>query len=123
MSEHGAGILESHLNRGEFKPVSYLPSKTITKVLGMTLDSYMAMARDRGFCCISPGPGESRINSGAVYVFDDVCLNCVLAQRKDVLSENGWPFDNAAFIRRMATDRLDGQNPILPVIRRVFGDL
>lgn len=123
MNEPATRILENYLSVNEVKPISYLPSKTITDVLGMSLENYMKMAREKGLYCAAFSESESCINGGAVYVYDQQHLGALLLRHRKVLHENGWPSDTAGFIQRITSDWLNEEDPLLPVVRQAFGDL
>ena len=60
-------LLESHLAVGPDKPVSYLPTRTIEEVIGMSVDRYVSLIEQMGNQYAVFGVNESCINSGAVY--------------------------------------------------------
>jgi hypothetical protein len=123
MDELAVQLLRDHLNINEVKPVSYLPSRTITNFLGMCLEDYKRVAREKGLCCLTFDESESCINSDAVYVFDRDHLENLLSTHANILQKHAWPSDAAGFIRRIARDWLADEDPILPLVRRAFGDL
>ena len=71
-------ILESHLDIGQQKPVSYLPINTIENVLSLSINEYVAMVEEKGHRAIVLGPGECCIKSGAVYAYDCRALGDIL---------------------------------------------
>lgn len=122
MNEISIQILSDHLNLDEMKPMSYLPIKTITNVLRMSLGAYEKAAREKGLCCVRFNEAESCISGGAVYVYNGQCLKSLLFDHHETLRNHGWPTEAAGFIRRIASDWLKDGDPIRPVVRRAFGD-
>ena len=122
LTEDGKRILDKHLAVGRDKPVSYLPIKTIETVIGITIQVYASLIEKSGNKAAIFGPGDCSINSGAVYAYSCKYLTALLKKNEGVLMDHGWPVTAADFIRRMATEWLDEETPIMPVIRRAFGD-
>jgi hypothetical protein len=108
-------ILEEHLKVGPEKPVSYLPVRTIENVIGMSVDAYVALIDDTGNQSAVLPPGRCCINSGAVYAYSPDDLDHILQQNNGLLSEHGWPVERIAFIKKLATEWVDGPVLDLPV--------
>lgn len=87
-SMHATRILESHLNIGREKPVSYLPLNTIERVIGIQISEYTAMieALKNEFSVFTSE--ECCINSGAVFAYSHRDLANVLRSHCDVLTRN-----------------------------------
>jgi hypothetical protein len=119
---HAKRILDSHLNVGNEKPVSYLPIKTIERIIGITIPAYKSMIESLGNRCSVFSPEESCIDSGAVYAYNDMCLNSILQNNMGVLLSNGWPTTSENFIKKIASEWLTDENPIMPIIRKAFGE-
>jgi hypothetical protein len=116
-------ILDEHLSLGPTKPLSYLPQATITKNLGLAVQAYVDLVKDRGAYAIVLGEDECAIGSGAVYAFDRVALNALLEAQGPVLQARQWPLEAEAFVRQVALNWLEEPNPVLPVVHLAFGDL
>jgi hypothetical protein len=114
--------LESHIKLGEKKPVSYLPIKTIVDVIGMTVSEYQTKVSAEGNKSIYVSPDDCCILSGIVYAYNERALIQVLERHHDLLVDQGWPLDSDLFLRRLASEWLDEQNPIMPVVKSAFGD-
>lgn len=122
-AEHAMRILDSHLNVGKEKPVSCLPIKTVEGVIGITIPAYKSMIESMGNRWSMFSPEESCISSGAIYAYNDAYLDNILRDNGDLLSSNGWPVTSEDFIRRIASEWLEDDNPILPVVKKVFGEI
>jgi hypothetical protein len=122
VTEHARRILDSHLNVGREKPVSYLPIRTVEEVLGITVPGYRSMIAKLGNQSSVFSADECCIKSGAVYAYSYSDLGDFLQQNQVILYENGWPAIPADFIRRIASEWLDDENPILSVVRKAFGE-
>jgi hypothetical protein len=115
-------IVERHLAVGRRKPVSYLPIETIETVIGLTIQGYVSLIGSSGNKAVVLGAGDCCINSGAVYAYSCKELNDILSRNQAILTDHQWPTTPAEFIARMAAAWLDGDNPVMPVIRQAFGD-
>ena len=122
LTEQARSILDSHLKLGKEKPVSYLPLKTVERVVGITIATYVSMIEELGNQSSIFYPNECCIDSGAAYAYNRKHLEEILKDNEEVLSMNGWPIVPEGFIKRMATEWLDDKSPIMPVIRKAFGD-
>jgi hypothetical protein len=65
---------------------------------------------------------ECCINSGALYVYDPATLQSVLNAASDVLERNKWPISAELFVDRVAKFWVEENDPVYPVIQRVFGE-
>ena len=117
-----ADVLAKHVHVGAAKPVSYLPISTIEKVLNMQVDAYARLIEKAGGKYVVFSETETCIKSGAVYAYSEIDLASVLKNYKGVLREHGWPSVPVAFIKRLATDWLDLNNPLRGVMIAAFGD-
>jgi hypothetical protein len=116
-------MLEHHLNVGREKPVSYLPIRTIEDVIKISVEAYVALFDDTGNRCVVFRGENCCINSGAVYAYSPEELGRVLDESGRLLAEHGWPVVPADFIKRIASDWLGSQDPIMSVIKQSFGEL
>jgi hypothetical protein len=121
-AEDARQILDSHLRVGPDKPVSYLPIRTVERVIGITIPAYVSMAENHGHKCSVLYPERCCINSGAIYVYSYEYLDPLLKSNERLLSVHGWPTTPAEFINRIAAEWLEEESPIMPVIRKAFGD-
>jgi hypothetical protein len=115
-------ILDSHLSVGWKKPVSYLPIRTVENVIGITVSAYKSMIERIGNKCFVFSAADCCINSGAVYAYSYTDLNNILKDEYDVLSKHRWPTVPEDFIKRMASEWIEDESPILPVIKKAFGE-
>jgi len=122
LPEDTNNMLDNHLGVGREKAVSYLPIGTIERDLGITAQMYKSIIEDMGNEAIIIYQPECCINSGAVYAYNYKELANILLYFGDLLRNNDWPTDPAAFIRRIAAEWLDEKNLIIPVIRKAFAD-
>ena len=121
-SELIAHMIESHAKVGRLKPVSYLPLKTIENVVGITTAAYQAAVEENGNKFIVLGPDECCIESGAAYAYSEADLTALLESHKDLLRTYGWPTDPADFVRRLGSEWLPQDDPVMPVVMAAFGD-
>lgn len=121
-SEDARHILAAHLKLGIHKTVSYLPIVTVTDVLKLTVDEYIRLIERAGHQAAVFSTERSCIKSGAIYAFSRSDLETVLQDSAPVLTRYGWPVDADSFIERIAWEWLDEDSPILPIVRRAFGD-
>lgn len=122
LSEDARRILDSHLKVGREKPVSYLPIRTVERVIGISLQEYQSMIENSGSKCAVFGPDECCINSGAVYAYSDKFLFDILNDNQEVLSKHEWPVSPSGFIKRIASEWLGEESPVMPVIKKAFGE-
>ena len=120
--EHRRWTLNEHLNVGCRKPISYLPVKTIEKVLGLTISDYRSKVEQLGNKSVVFSAKERCIESGAVYAYSDAALEAVLKAHADILNACHWPTSTDEFVRKIASEWLEEDAPVLPVIRAAFGD-
>jgi len=66
---------------------------------------------------------ESCISSGAVYAYNFNELDRVLNIYRKILLVNKWPIVPSGFVKRIALEWVEANSPIMPVIRRAFGDV
>jgi hypothetical protein len=122
LGEDAKRLVDNHLRIGPEKPVSYLPIKTVEKVIGITIQDYMSLIERSGNEGIVFGAEDCCISSGAVYAFNCQYLSKILNDNQTILSEHDWPATPVDFIRRIAAEWIDEESPIMPVIRKAFGD-
>ena len=122
LNEEAQAILERHINLGKGKAVSYLPINTIEKVLGVKIEDYKSLIERRGHECAVFFADSCCIRSGAVFAYCNDELDTILKNHCDVLLNNEWPVSPARFVQRIASEWLDDDNPILPIVKKAFGD-
>lgn len=115
-------MLAAHLKLGPDKAISYLPIKTIEKVIDISIQTYISMIETSGNRYLVFSPADCCIDSGAIYAYRFDVLEELLNNNRTVLGEHGWPTDPDSFIRRIASDWLDQEDPIMPIVRKAFGD-
>jgi hypothetical protein len=120
--EEREDILRSLLDRGPKKIVGFLPSQTVFGTMGMTYHQMEVEAGLRGFAAVQLSSKECCIKGGAIYVYDRDRLRQLLRGEAELLAANNWPLDSDTFVRAIAANWLESDDPILPVIRRAFGD-
>ncbi|MBV8848003.1 MAG: hypothetical protein JOZ16_00275 [Methylobacteriaceae bacterium] len=107
---------------GEGKAIGYLPAGTICNPLngcmatieaGMLARGLEAMAFDAEQCCIQ---------GGALYVFDRQALQKLLASSSELLAANQWPQDQERFVRRIASEWLEPDHPLIALVKSAFGE-
>ena len=101
LGEDAKRLVDNHLKIGPEKPVSYLPIKTVEKVIGITVQDYMSLIERSGNEGIVFGAEDCCINSGAVYAFNCHYLSKILKDNQTILSEHGWPAIPVDFIREL----------------------
>jgi hypothetical protein len=116
-----SGILDSVRRVGPDKPVGYLPLYTIRDVLGLQVDVLSTEAQAEGLSALRLDPEECCIESGVLYVFDGERLAALLASEAETLASRGWPAEPEGFVRALAAEWVEPDDPVLPIIRRAFG--
>lgn len=114
-------LLESRVDLGPRKAVSYLPIETIEKELGLSVHAYVSMLEGAGHQAIVLGMEDCGVAPGAVYAYSENDLAEILKNSEPLLREQEWPTRPADFIRKLAVERLDQEHALLPVIRKAFG--
>jgi hypothetical protein len=122
LTEEAKQILQDHLDLGTTKPVSYLPIATLEKVLGLTASEYAALVEQSGNRVAIFEGVDCCIRSGAIYAYSDDDLAALLVANRTTLQEHRWPTTSTGFIKRLAAQWVD-DGPILPIIRKAFGEL
>ncbi|HEY5796539.1 MAG TPA: hypothetical protein VIU82_16130 [Bosea sp. (in: a-proteobacteria)] len=113
----------SSLDRvGHDKIVGYLPLRTITKVLGLSVEGLMTEAAAKALMAKKFGPRECCIKSGALYIYDKPRLDRLLEASRSILSACDWPLDADAFVHAIARNWLEVSHPLLPIVREAFAD-
>jgi len=102
--------------------MSYLPIKTIENVLELTVSDYRSKVEQLGNKSVVFSAEESCIESGAVYVYSDAALEAVLKDYADMLEACHWPISTGEFVKKIASEWLKEDAPVMPVIRAAFGD-
>lgn len=116
-------ILEEHVNVGRERAVSYLPINAIENVLGLSIEDYRSLIERQGNECSVFRSDCCCIKSGAVFAYSPTDLDTILKEYASVLLEHGWPLSASPFVQRIASEWLEDDNPILPVIKRAFGEI
>jgi len=115
-------ILSSLDRVGHGKVVGYLPLRTITKVLGLSVKDLLSDAAARVLSAAKFCPRQCCIKSGALYVYDKPRLDRLLEANRSIISACDWPQDADAFVREIARNWLDAGHPLLPIVREAFAD-
>lgn len=123
IDEEAKAILKRHVHVGIEKAVSYLPIYTIERVLGLKVEDYRSLVEHYGNRCIIFAAEGCCIKSGAVFAYSADALQTILEDHFELLSKHQWPVAPLAFVQRIASEWLDANDPILPVIRKAFGSL
>jgi hypothetical protein len=122
LGEDAKRLVDNHLRIAPEKSVSYLPIKTVENVIGITVQDYMSLIERSGNEGIVFNAEDCCISSGAVYAFSYQHLAKILKDNQATLSGHGWPATPVDFIRRIAAEWVDEESPVMPIIRRAFGD-
>ena len=122
VTEHVRRMLNTHFNVGKEKPVSYLPIATIEKVIGLEIQTYKSMIEKSGNRCLIFNADKCCIKSGAVYAYSCKYLTEILQDNQQSLSKMGWPTTPVEFIEKLASEWIEEENAVMPVIKRAFGE-
>ena len=122
LSTHAKRILENHLNIGSTKSLSYLPVATIEQVIGISVPEYLSLIEESGNQFAVFTSKECCIKSGAVYAYSSRDLENILKASREVLTRNDWPTNSKDFIRKLASEWLNDESPMLPVVKKIFGE-
>ena len=117
-----ARILSDHTRVGPSKPISYLPIRTVEKVLKIDIEEYVRLVSDEGGVCAVFSEADTCIESGAVYAYDQAALATLLWAHSSLLGEHGWSNEPATFVKRLAAEWLDEKHPLMDVIKRAFAN-
>jgi hypothetical protein len=115
-------VLTDHIDIGPKKPVSYLPINTVENVIDIPVSEYKLMIEGSGNQCSIFDTDQCCIKSGAVYAYSREGLDVLLKTHQDALRKYNWPTDPDDFIRRIASEWLEDESPIMPIVRRAFGE-
>ena len=115
-------MLLEHVRLEKHKAVSYLPLSTVVNVLGIPAAAYVSMIKNLGNRYAIFSAEKCCIKSGAIYAYNQKKLSAILKEHRHILSRNGWPTSPSRFVNKIASEWLEQDHPILPVIRAVFGD-
>ena len=80
------------------------------------------MAKSQGYLCRIYHKGETCIDSGAVYVYCEISLSIILENNRQTLLSNGWSAKCNEFVDKIAQNWLQENDPLISVVRAVFGD-
>jgi hypothetical protein len=121
-NEESRQILDTHINVGMHKAVSYLPIKTVVNRVGLSVDEFMKIAHGKGRDVIVFREDMCCIDSGAIYVVNKEFADLILFNNKNFLISLGLPHNRADFIKMIASKWFDIDHPVMPVIKKLFGD-
>jgi hypothetical protein len=88
---------------GPSKPLGYLPISTI-KDEGKSVRDIMEWAGNVGIRCVAFTEFESRVSSGAVYVWHESALQALLDSNRDILTRTEWPIIANDFVSQVVTE-------------------
>jgi hypothetical protein len=114
--------LDEHVRLGSSKPVSYLPLAAIESVLQLKASDYVSLVERNGNRCMVFSPEKTCIKSGAAYAYCESALDELLAKHRDLLQSEKWPSSARAFVKRIASEWVEDDHPVLGVIREAFGE-
>ena len=97
--------------------------RTIEDVIGMSVQAYVALMEHAGNSFAVFGAERCCIKSGAVYAYSPTDFGRILRENCCLLTDHGWPIVPADFIKRIASEWLDSEDPVTPVIKQGFGGL
>lgn len=121
-TEERTHILGSVQRVGRDKAIGYLPLYTIRDIMGLDVEDLVVEAKSRALSALVFGPAECCIKSGALYVFDQQSLAALLTASIGALISGGWPTEPDGFVRAVAADWVEPEHPVMPVIRKAFGE-
>ncbi len=121
-SEEIHDILHQHIEMPGDKLVSYLPVQTVTALLGLAADEYLALAGRHGLVGICLDARHCVIASGAIYVWKDEPLQQLLSHTSDAVSRQMGGRAPLDFIQYIAGHWVDEEGELLRLIRLSFGE-
>jgi hypothetical protein len=110
-----AYVLKSFECVGPKKAVGYLPLPAIKNFLNATVDSVKATYIERGLKCVEFSEDETCVNGGALFVYDEISF-------KKILDQFDIEVTPLEFIKIIAADWLDNDDPRMPVVRALYAD-
>jgi len=115
-------ILQSLYGVGPEKAIGYLPLYTLAEFLQIDpyqLAEHIALS-DR--TAVIFNAEQCRIKSGAIYVYDRVELQGILAASDTLLTKNGLSIDPDKFVEEIAATWFEPEHPVYPIIVTAFGE-
>ena len=120
---HRKAILNSLTEVGSTKSVGYLPLRTITKLLKIPVDEIRENLNSPTVRTMVFQEDQTCISGGALFAFDDRMMRSIIDRHHQVLQEQKWPPDSSDIIGKLAEEWYERDNPVMPFIRELFGDL
>jgi hypothetical protein len=120
--EERSALLRDLTEVGPSKPVGYLPLYTLKKFVRTTPEALAAAAGARGLATAQFTPANSRIKSGALYVYHREALADLLQANATTARAAGLPLEPDDFIARITAVWFEKNHPAYAVIAAAFGD-
>ena len=111
-------LLSDLLKVGPDKPVGYLPLSTLES-MEVDIDNLSNELRKKGLVVKRLSTQESRVASGALYVYDREALRQLLYESRYILAMHEWPLDPDEFVLHLKV--LAPRGPLHDLISRAFG--
>lgn len=107
---------------GPAKPVGYLPFDTIRWLYQTEPEVLSEFYIQCGLAALVVHEDDCCTGSGALYVYDPVALDRVLARNSSLLAGLELPTSPEPFVRFIAKNWLDRGHLAMPTVREAFGD-
>jgi hypothetical protein len=115
-------ILRSFDDVGATKAIGYLPKKTILDLLALDIDQIRTYYEVKGLKTKMFDERETCIKSGAMFVYDRARFDQIVEKFKVEIVGKGWLAESGFVLDQIATHWFEGDDPILPLIRALYGE-
>ena len=106
---------------GPEKPIGYLPLSTLTEICHVDPKVMEEELKKQGLKILILTGEETRVVSGALYVYSEESLSQFLKEREAILKKAGWPITPDSFIRHLKF-YADRKTDLFDLIADAFGD-
>lgn len=107
---------------GVTKAAGYLPLHTVETLLGKTREDVARTLSKRGICVWILDEDRSPIESGAVFAFQRIMAERIIARHQDILREKNWPSDVDRVMTEIAAAWFEVNDPAMPLIRELYNN-
>lgn len=119
--EQKGELLDDLRKVGPEKPVGYLPLNTLVNICGVSLSEMEDYAEEKGLDSLFLCEKDSKIEKGALYIYDKVALGKLLKNNQKTLLDAGWPIEPEEFVRHLKVHAMPGTD-IYELIADAFAD-
>jgi hypothetical protein len=119
-----ATIIWSDLERvGHVKAIGYLPLYTIKTYFEKSLEELIVHFANKSLAYFVLEENEGSVKSGALYIYNPGLVEKIMQEHKLDIAAHCWPSNVHECVRKIASEWLNFDHPLLPFIRKLFDDL